>query len=145
MFVNSAMTTTTRAKTAWLFDLVFVKHEFDVIPLAIQIELYFSDAVLCLHISPFTIAYYLLFMCYHGQRDYGSRNNALLQLIEVTNNEDQYGAFLHHSYHIAGHCLLVIGDINRARDMFAMSYQITEEISPLSKYNSAMWYLQNFT
>ena len=145
VFINSSMTTTTRAKTSWLFDLVFVKHEFDVIPLAIQIELHFSDAVLCLHISPFTIAYYLLFMCYHGQRDYESRNHALRQLIEVTNNKDQYGAFLYHSYNIAGHCLLVTGDITRARDMFAMSYQITEEISPLSKYNSAMWYLQNFT
>ena len=143
MFVNSKTTVINRAKAAWLFDLVFVKHCADDMPLAIQIELHFSDGLLCLHISPFTIAYYLMFLCYHGQRDVDRRNGALRQLMETVYNKEQQGIYRYHSYNIAGHCLLVTGDITRARDMFTMSYQLSEGIQPLSKYNSALWYLQH--
>ena len=80
MFVNSEITVSKRAKTAWLFDVVFPKHIANSMPLAIQIELYFCDSLTGVRISPFVCAYYLMFLCYHGLHDHENRNSALRQL-----------------------------------------------------------------
>ena len=145
MFINSDTSQIQRMKKAWLVDLEFVKQTADGLPLAIQIELYFSDDPVGVWISPYICAYYLIFLCFHELGEYDKRDRALQHLIEVVNNEVQRGTLFHHSYNITGHCLLVVGDIDRARDMFTLSYELSRMIQPYDKYNSAPWYLQNFT
>ena len=142
-FINSNVAIVEKAKTSWLFDLHFSKQCTDNVPLAIQIELYFSDIINGAQISPFAFTYYMMFVCYHELRQYDDREQVLRQLAEVVNNPEQCGNCRHHSYNLVGHCLLVAGKIHRARDMFRESYKFTRN-TPLKNYNSASWYLHNF-
>ena len=146
-FMHSECSTIERAREAWLCELIVHKSQTKAMPLAIQIELYFSDDVanlLCL--SPFTCLYYLMFLCYHELHQYDNRDRALRQLVDIANNE-RWGHLHRHSYNIAGHCLLVAGEKDRARDMFLRSYGFTLcQIPSFVKFNSALlyMYLQNF-
>ena len=145
IFINSNAAIEEKLRTSWLFDLHFSKKNNDIMPYAIQIELFFSECVYGVQISPFTFSYYLKFICFHGLRQFEDRERALRQLVDVVDNPEQRGIFMHHSYNVAGHCLLISGQTNRARDMFNKSYQFTaQRLKQLSKYNSASWYLANF-
>ena len=147
-FVNSGTEFIQRARKAWLFNIEFLKSKSDVLPLAIQIELYFCHAVYRrVRISPFTCLYYLMFLCYHEMKQYRNRNQALHELENVANDYYKQGNLInrHHAYNIAGHCLLIAGKTRRARKMFKYSHQfMTDMCSCLKEYNSAMWYLDNF-
>ena len=55
-----------RAKEAWLFDMRISLREYSFVSRAIQIELDHCDPLVGISISPFTYAFYLLFLCYHG-------------------------------------------------------------------------------
>ena len=133
---------TKRTKMAWLNDLLFVKHTADNLPLGIQIELYFCDSHVGVWLSPYVCAYYIMFLCYHGLGDYEGRKRALRKLVEVVNDIVQCGIYVSHAYNIAGHCMLMVGDVSGAYALFNASYRITEH-HPLGRYNSAVWYLQN--
>ena len=85
-----------------------------------------------------------MFLCYHGLGQYDNRDRALHQLIEVVNNREQCGEERHLPYNIAGHCLLITGERDRARDMFNRSQQFARGNLEWEKYNSATWYLRNF-
>ena len=108
-----------RARTSWLMDLRFTKDMLDNVPYAIHVELSFCDQILGLFVSPFTFAYYLMFLCYHELRQYGDRDCALRLLVDVVNNPEQCGAFRRHSNNIAGHCLLLAGQ----RDLIIPVYK----------------------
>ena len=142
-FQDADVSMTQRLKKAWLFDLLLLLTPdlTDVMPFAIQIELYFSYS--SLQLSPFTFAYYLQFLCYHRMQQYDNRNRALRQLIEVAFNREQCGNFVQNSLNIAGHCLLLAGRRAQARDMFIVSYLVTQMRPPHDEYNSALWYLLN--
>ena len=142
MFLDLDITTTQRAKRAWMFDFVVAQDMTEVVPLAIQIEFYFSGSY-TMNISPFTCAYYLQFLCYHNIYQHDNKELALQQLIKVAYNTEQRGNYVHHCLNIAGHCLLLAGRRAQARDMFYMSYEISRRNPPLDRYNSALWYLQN--
>ena len=152
-FLNSSNTAMQRVQTAWLIDLRFVKNMTEILPLAIQIELYFCnlDGINVLknrvHLSPYVCAYYLMFLCYHEIGQYDNRDSALRKLMEVLNNKGKRGFYQHYSYNIGGHCLLVSGQIDRARDMFKRSRQVryipTLRDIP-DNCNSASWYIRNF-
>ena len=131
-----------RVRTSWLMDLQFTKDMLEKVPLAIHVELSFCDPGIGVFISPFTYAYYLMFLCYHELRQYGDRDRALRLLIDVVNNPEQNGVYYYHSFNIAGHCLLLAGQRDRAREMFILSFQDTQEDPPLDKYNSSLHYLQ---
>ena len=139
MFLDSDMSTIQRARKAWMFDLVFTIN--DLVPLAIQIELYCSNGAM-LRLSPFTCAYYLQFMCYHRMQQYRNRDRALQQLIDITNNQYQCGV-PYITLNIAGHCLLLAGKRVLARDMFNLSCMITKRSPPQLTCNPAQWYLLN--
>ena len=144
-FLQSEYSTMKRAKEAWLLDLSVAKTQSEAMPLGIQIELYFCNTVINhVYLSPFTCLFYLMFLCYHELHQYDSRDCALRQLVDVANNSKQCGRWPYHSYNIAGHCLLIAGEIDRARDMFSRSHQKTLLNSLLDMSNSALWYLQNF-
>ena len=100
MFLDSDDTVIQRARTAWMFDLNFMENITDAVPLAIQIEIYFSGDIV--QLSPFTCAYYLQFLCYHRMQQYDNRDRALQQLIEVVFNREQCGKPWT-SWSIAGH------------------------------------------
>ena len=131
-----------RTRTSWLMDMHFTKDMLDTVPLAIHVELSFCDPELGVKVSPFTFAYYLMFLCYHELRQYGDRDRALCLLVDVVNNPEQNGADCYHSFNIAGHCLLLAGQRDRARELFITSFQLTQILPPLDKYNSALHYLQ---
>ena len=143
MFLDYDTTVIQRARKAWMFDLCLTKDMADVVPLAIQIELYFSDPTLFVRISPLTCTYYLQFLCYHRMCQYDSRNRALQQLIELLTTNERITVETNHSINIAGHCLLLVGERARAWKVFNQSYQHTQRDPPHDKYNSALWYLQN--
>ena len=110
-FLNSSCTAIQRAREAWLTDLVIDNCMSDILPLAIQIELYFCRAD-CLNfiydkliISPFVCAYYLKFLCYHELGQYDNRDRELRQLIDVVYTE-RCGERQDFSYNIAGHFCL---------------------------------------
>ena len=150
-FLNSSCTQMQRAREAWLTDIYIDKCMSDILPLAIQIELYFCrvDAVnysyTRLILSPYVCLYYLMFLCYHELGQFDNRDRALRQLIEVINNSEQCGSRRDFSYNIAGHCLLVTGQIDRARDMFNNSrlFRMTR-VHLQENSNSANWYITNF-
>ena len=145
IFLDSGTTLIQRIRKAWMFDLLFKKDMIDSVPLpmGIQIELYFSDSSMYVYLSPFTCAYYLQFLCYHKMCQYDRRDRALLHLIEVTDNPEQRGMPFT-SFNIAGHCLLLAGKRDQARDMFYHSYIMSLMFPPFDKYNSALWYHQNY-
>ena len=141
MFLDSDVTVIQRARTAWMLELIFTPNLTDVVPLAIQIELYFLCPGMVLQVSPFTCAYYLQFLCYHRMQMYDNRDRALQQLIEVVNNIAQNG-IPWTPLNIAGHCLFLVGRKVQAREMFYRSYIYTQS-DGYEKWNSAMWYLLN--
>ena len=67
MFLDSDDQMIQRAKTARIFDLCITIDRTDMVPLAIQIELFFYNGynAISVLLSPFTHAYYLQFLCYH--------------------------------------------------------------------------------
>ena len=113
-----------KVTSAWMFELRFPQDlAAGNLPLAIKIELNFCDDILGVQHSPFTCAYYLMFLCYHVLQQDEDRDWALCQLIVAVNNPYQREDHRYHSYNIAGHCLLLAGQIHHARVMFLRSYQ----------------------
>ena len=132
-----------RAKESWLNDLLFKPEEYPFLPRAIQVELYYCLKQFGVLISPFTCAYYLMFLCYHGLGQYDNRDRALRQLVDTVNDIERRGFMRHHSYNIAGHCMLMAGYVEVARELFLTSAQFSHNLrSPaLDKCNSSYKYL----
>ena len=124
-----------------LFDICVTHSEYSFVPRVIQIELDHCDPRLGVDISPFTYAYYLTFLCYHGLGQYDNRDRALRQLVDSVNDDERCGVFLYHSYNIVGHCLLIAGYVEMARDMFLGSVRYTQLGPAFDKYNAAYKYL----
>ena len=131
----------THARQAWLFDIILMPSDIEMVPVAFQIELTHCDKYVGVNLSPFVFTYYLMFLNYHALQQYENRDRALGQLIEAVNNREQCGSHRWHSYNITGHCLLYMGLYEQARDMFIRSYQFTSPI-PHHRFNSARFYLQ---
>ena len=132
-----------RLRTSWLQNLRFYKDMSYNInpPLAVRVELSVCDEFLGVDVSPFVFAYYLMFLCHHELHQYDDRDRALRLLIDTMYNLEQCGPIS--SLNIAGHCLLLAGRMDRAREMFIMSYQATQTRPPHNKYNSALLYLHS--
>ena len=147
-FFNSDLESSQIEKRAWIFDIRLFKNDIPVLPAAIQMELIHANPEKSLYISPFTFAYYLQFLCYHGLRQYENRDRALRQLVEVTDNPEQYGCMClrHHSYNIAGHCLWFVGKTACAREMFLKSceWHILNGHPDRNDYNAARHYLRSY-
>ena len=142
MFSNKDSRVTKRARRAWMFDLQIMPSHMDMVPAAIQVELILCDQNVGMELSPFVCAYYLMFLNYCGLRQYGNRDRALRQLIDVANDPEQCGIRRWHSYNIAGHCLLSVGEVEQAREMFMLSYEHTLPQPAFHRHNSAQYYLQ---
>ena len=142
MFIDNDTPVTERAKRAWMFDLRIMPADFEMVTTAIQVELIYCDEEYGLFLSPFVCVYYLLFLNYSGLRQYDNRDRALRHLIDVVNDLGQCGSVTFHSYNIGGHCLLSVGDIIQARDMFMWSYMDTLLQPAYHRFNSAQYYLQ---
>ena len=132
-----------RAKEAWLVDMHIYQNEYSFVPRAIQIELDYCYPVTGVFISPFTYAYSLMFLCYHGLGQYDNRNRTLRQLVDIANDRERCGVVRHHSYNITGHCMLMAGYGEMAREIFLRSAQFTHRMQlPVhDKYNAAYKYL----
>ena len=66
-----------RAKEAWFFDMNITHSEYSCVPRAIQIEVDYCDPTFgVVLISPFTYAYYLMFLCFLGLGQYDDRDRA---------------------------------------------------------------------
>ena len=153
-FLKSESTIMQRARKAWLMQLHFEKSMTDIVPLAIQIELYFSDIMLGYYdvpVSTFVLIYYLAFQCYHKLGQFNNRDNALRQLLESLHTMDDthplFYYWYYHTYNIAGHCLIIAGKKDQARDMFVNSNVIRNAIPqkiPLPNNSAANWYLRHF-
>ena len=131
------------AKEAWLFDMYITHGEYHFVPRAIQIELEHCDPIHGVDMSPVTYAYYLMFLCYHGLGQYDIRDRALRQLVDTVNDNERYGIFRYRSYNIAGHCLLLAGYVDMARDMFRKSALITMPVPASDKFNAAYFYFSH--
>ena len=150
-FMNSGLTVIERAREGWLIPLRFERSMTDVVPLAIQIELYFHDTFIPdmydVLISPFVMLHYLAFQCYHELGQYDHRDNALCHLLDAVKADERVCWFpCDYSFNIAGHCLLIAGDIAKARHMFTLS-KLKESTIPdyfSLKSTAAAWYLQHF-
>ena len=147
MFLDSDIPISQRARTAWLFDLCITADTTNVVPLAIQIEMFFhcDHSIPVLFLSPFTCTYYLQFLCYHDMHQYTNRDRALQQLIDIVNDIDQIrigDSYI--SLNITGHCLLLAGRRHEALVMFQRSYSFTQlHHTVIHQLNSATWYLHN--
>ena len=147
MFINSGLDHCQIATKAWLFDFCVPQHSTSIVPAAVQMELIHSPDG-AINISPFTVAYYLQFLCYHGLRRYDNRDRALRQLVEVVDNSEQYGdnSIRHRSYNIAGHCLWFVGHTARARELFLRSCQVKmlDDRENGNENNAARHYLRSY-
>ena len=145
VYIQSDADVVKRLTTAWLRDLHFYKDMFHDIylPSAVHIELSFCDEIVGVRVSPFVFAYYLMFLCHHELHQYDDRDRALRLLVDTVYNPEQRGVLYHHSLNIAGHCLLLAGRRDRAREMFMESNHTTQTRPPFHKYNSAVYYLQS--
>ena len=130
-----------RAKEAWLLDMHITHSEYLFVPRAIQIEIDHCDPYCGVYISPFTYAYYLMFLCYHVLGQYDNRDRALRQLVDTVNDRERCGVRRYHSYNIAGHCLLMAGYVEMARFMFLVSARYTQLSPVVDKYNAVYKYL----
>ena len=132
-----------RLRTSWLQDLIFHKDmSYNInLPSAVRVELSVCDELWGVHVSPFVFAYYLMFLCHHELHRYHDRDRALRLLVDTVYNPEQRG-LPYHPLNIAGHCLLLAGRTDRAREMFTLSFQVTQMFPPYNKYNSALLYLQ---
>ena len=140
MYQKSDVNVVKRAKKTWLFDLKIYKEDFQCVPRAIQIELDLCDPTHAICISPFTYAYYLMFLCYHGLGQYDNRDRALRQLVDVAHDRERCG-YKYHSCNIAGHCLLITGNKIMARDLFLKSAHFTQQCKVFDQENAAYLYL----
>ena len=145
LFVDSRETISHRLKRAWLSDFVIPVSLVQAMPLAIQIEIHFCHAErhMCVPLSPFLCAYYLMFLCYHELHQYRERDRALAQLVDVSFDRAQCGGYQHHCFNIAGHCLYLAGKTIPARECFIWSLQVNQLNPALEKYNSAIHYLRH--
>ena len=131
-----------RAKKAWLFNLEIIHEDFHFVPRAIQIALLHCDPTIGVSISPFVYAYYLLFLSYHGLGQYDNRDCALRQLVDIAIGKKRCGLVKYHSYNIAGHCLLMVGHTEMARELFLNSAHYTHQLgSVYDSYNPAYQYI----
>ena len=132
-----------RAKEAWLNDLNFTQEEYPFLPRAIQVELDYCHEVVGVFVSPFTYAYFLMVLCYHGLGQYDNRDRALRQLVDTVNDDERCSVARFHSYNIAGHCMLMAGYVEMARNIFLESVQFTHsrQSPAFDKHNSAYKYL----
>ena len=139
---SSTLSAICRATEAWLIHM-HIRKKMVYMPRAIQIELHYCDPSIGIFISPFTYAYYLLFLSYHGLCQYENRDRALRQLVETVNDEERCDFLKYTSYNIVGYCLLVAGRRDMARVFFLQSVNVTHQSpgSVLDKYNSAYHYL----
>ena len=145
MFLESRETILKRAKRAWLLDFVVDTEMFQFMPLAIQIELNFCNAIhrKSIYLSPFMCAYYLMFLCYHELHQYNERNRTLDELVNVAKDPIQCHDSQDHCLNIAGHCLYLAGIPDGALDKFMRSLQ-TGLVNPVDgKYNSAIHYIRH--
>ena len=142
IFSSSDNPVTERARKDWMFDLIIMPSDIEMVPAAIQIELTHCDKEYGVRVSPFVCAYYLMFLNYHVLHQFENRDRALRQLVDTVSNQEQCGSLRWFSYNIAGHCLLHVGLYERARDMFIRSYHSTYN-SPHHRFNSARLYLQS--
>ena len=141
-YFDSDIPMTRKSRTAWLLDLKFGLNDACICPPAVQMELKFVDFRVKVTLSPFVLAYYLTFLCYHELRQYDDRDRALRHVVDVVNDLYQRGNEFYRSMNITGHCLLMVGETSRARDMFIRSYEVTLRNPPFERYNSALYYLQ---
>ena len=143
VYLQSDADVVERIKTSWLQDLWFYKDMLYKInlPSAVRIELSVCDEILGVCVSPFVFAYYLMFLCHHELHQFDDRDRTLRLLFDTVYNREQCGPF-HHPLNIAGHCLLLAGRRDRARQIFIKSFQETQKHPPFNKYNSAQHYLQ---
>ena len=139
VYLQSDADVVERLRTSWLQDLWFYKHMLHNInlPPAVRVELSFCDEFVGVHVSPFVFAYYLMFLCHHELHQYDDRDRALRLLLDTVNNPEQRGCRCqyHHPLNIAGHCLLLAGRKDRAREIFILSFQTTQARPPYHKYN----------
>ena len=142
-FCTKKTTAIRRAKEAWLKDMFFTHEEYLFLPRAIQVEICYCPENIEVNISPFTYAYYLMFLCYHGLGQYDNRDRVLRQLVDTVNDRERCSIVQFHSYNIAGHCMLIVGNFEMARQLFVASAQFTHNLRPpvFDKYNSAYKYL----
>ena len=147
-FVISAHDTIRRSREAWMFNKEFIKRKSDALPLAIQIEVYFSHVVFRrVRISPFTCLYYMLFLCYHELKQYCQRDRVFVELENIATDDLKNGHIMnrHHAFNITGHCLLIAKQKDRALKMFKNSHDdLTRKCPTVVQYNSAMWYMKKF-
>ena len=126
----------------WLFNIMISRADYDFVPRAIQIEIFYSDPDFGIDFSPFTYAYYLMFICYHGLGQFDRRNNALRQLVDTVIDKERCCVLRQFSYNVTGSCLLFVGQTDTARDLFLKSIHCTHG-TPYDEYNSAYHYLSN--
>ena len=139
-FLTRELDTTQRLRKGWLFDISFSKSDYKFVPRAIQIELCHCATVIV--ISPLTFAYYLMFLCYQGLGQYDNRDRALAQLADTLKDPERCSRPAHYSYNIAGHCLLLTGQVDLARLLFLKSIEYTSQLgNAWDNYNSAYHYL----
>ena len=132
----------TKAKGAWLLDINVFRPQYWHVPRAIQIELECSDPKYAVRVSPYTYAYYLMFLCYHELNQYDDRNWALSHLIRSVCDSGRVSPTLHHSLNITGHCFLLVGNVSLARIFFLKSANFMHRMKEaFDKYNSAYLYL----
>ena len=132
-----------RANKSWLADMHITHREYSFMPHAIKIELEHCDPAISVRISPFTYAYYLMFLCYHGLGQYDNRDRALHQLAETVQGEERCSLYKFYSLNIAGHCMLMAGYVEMGRYMFLRSARLThkQKCKAWDKYNAAYAYL----
>ena len=116
----------------------------DIVPEAVQVELKHCNKYYGVYLSPFVCAYYLMFRNYYGLRQYDNMHCALRQLIDAVFDPEQHENLIYHSYNIAGHCLMLIGETVQALDLFKLSYETTLINPAHHPLNSANYYLQFF-
>ena len=97
IYSRRGLDTLSRAKEAWLLDIWVTKAKYPYLPQAIQIELYYTDPNVVVFFSPFTYAYYLLFLCCHELGQYDNRDHALRQLLDTLKDEKRRSVLLHHA------------------------------------------------
>ena len=134
-----------RARKAWLFDIMITSADYQFMPRAIQIELLYSDPCFqVVSISPFTYAYYLMFLCYQGLGQYENRDCALRELVDTVNSAERCSIFRHNSLNIAAHCLLLAEQADAAQNLLLKSIHFTHILGNIiDKNNSAYQYLSN--
>ena len=130
-----------RAKEAWIFDICITHSKYLFVPRAIQIELDRCDPKTGVKISPFIYAYYLMFLCYHELGQHDNSDRALRQLVDTVSDSERSGVNVDNSYNIVGHCLLMSGYVDIARDMFLKSARFTHQAPVIDKFNAAYKYL----